>query len=296
VIELEDSTHASAPPDPARLDTPNAPGPAGAPARSALLDATVALVREVARTEVMPRFLRSSASRKGDGSVLTEADLSAQQALLPRLRALVDCPVVGEEMTPADQCRAWADGHAGLWCVDPLDGTTNFAAGLPFFAISVALLREGRPAVGVVYDPVRDEAFHAEAGAGAWVNDQRLPESRRSVPLRHCLAGLETKRLDRTLAARMAADGPFRSTRSLGSSALEWCYAAAGRFDLFLHGGQNLWDYAAGWLVLTEAGGHCSALEGGDFWQGEQWRRSMVAALDPALLAHWHEWLRGERA
>jgi len=279
------------------LDTPHAPGhPPGAPSRSALLDATVALVREVARSEVMPRFLRSAASRKGDGSLLTEADVCAQQALLPRLRDLADCPLVGEEMAAEEQQRAWAAGHDGLWCVDPLDGTTNFAAGLPFFSISVALLRAGRPTLGVVYDPVRDEAFHAETGAGAWLNDTRLPESRREVPLRHCLAAVETKRLDRTLAARMAASGPFRSTRSLGSSALEWAYAAAGRFDLFLHGGQNLWDYAAGWLVLAEAGGHCSALDGGDFWQGVQWRRSVVAANDPALLAHWHAWLRGESA
>ena len=278
------------------MDISHASGQTVAPARSALLDATVALVREVARAEVMPRFLRSAASRKGDGSLLTEADVSAQQALLPRLRELADCPLVGEEMAPEEQQRAWAAGQEGLWCVDPLDGTTNFAAGLPFFSISVALLRQGRPTLGVVYDPVRDEAFHAEAGAGAWLNDSRLPESRRSVPLRHCLAAVETKRLDRALAARMAAAGPFRSTRSLGSSALEWAYAAAGRFDLFLHGGQNLWDYAAGWLVLTEAGGRCTALEGDDFWKGRDWRRSMVAALDPALLAHWHAWLRGDPA
>lgn len=244
----------------------------------------------------MPRFLRSASSRKGDGSVLTEADVSAQQALLPRLRDLADYPQVGEEMAPEEQQRAWAAGRDGLWCVDPLDGTTNFAAGLPFFSISVALLRDGLPRLGVVYDPVRDEAFHAEAGAGAWLNDTPLPESRRSVPLRHCLAAVETKRLERALAARMAAAGPFRSTRSLGSSALEWAYAAAGRFDLFLHGGQNLWDYAAGWLVLTEAGGHCSALDGTDFWRGEDWRRSVAAALDPELLARWHEWLRGEPA
>ena len=214
------------------MHTPHATGPAGVPTRSALLDATVALVREVARTEVMPRFLRSAASRKGDGSLLTEADVCAQQALLPRLRELADCPLVGEEMAAEEQQCAWAAGHDGLWCVDPLDGTTNFAAGLPFFSISVALLRAGRPTLGVVYDPVRDEAFHAEAGAGAWLNDSRLPESRRSVPMRHCLAAVETKRLDRALAARMASTAPFRSTRSLGSSALEWAYAAAGRFDL----------------------------------------------------------------
>ena len=278
------------------MHTPHATGPAGVPTRSALLDATVALVREVARTEVMPRFLRSAASRKGDGSLLTEADVSAQQALLPSLCALADCPLMGEEMSPDEQRHAWATGQDGLWCVDPLDGITNFAAGLPFFSISVALLRQGRPALGVVYDPVRDEAFHAEAGAGAWLNDSRLPESRRSVPMRHCLAAVETKRLDRALAARMASTAPFRSTRSLGSSALEWAYAAAGRFDLFLHGGQNLWDYAAGWLVLTEAGGCCTALEGGDFWQGSDWRRSMVAALDPSLVDHWHAWLRGDAA
>jgi myo-inositol-1(or 4)-monophosphatase len=82
------------------------------------------------------------------------------------------------------------------------------------------------------------------------------------------------------------------SQRSFGASALEWCYAAAGRFDLYLHGGQKLWDYAAGALILAEAGGHCASLGHDDFWAAPLWRRSVIAALDGTLFATWKTWVR----
>lgn len=262
------------------------------PAASPLLAATVAVVREVAAREVMPRFLNTAHSRKGDGSVVTEADIAAQQALAPALRALVDCAFVGEEMTRGEQDQAWLDGSEALWCVDPIDGTSNFACGLPSFAISVALMRGGRPVLGVIYDPVADEAFQAEAGRGAWLNDTPLPLRRRQVPLRQAMAGIEFKRLDRALAATLTAKAPYCSQRNYGSSALEWCYAAAGRFDVYLHGGQKLWDYAAGWLIFQEAGGRCASLDQDEFWDGGVWEKSVIAALDPALFAEWKAWLR----
>ena len=261
-------------------------------APSALLAATVDVVRAVAATEVMPRFLNVGHSRKGDGSVVTEADLAAQSALAARLREIVDGEFIGEEMTGAEQARAWADGEHAAWCVDPIDGTSNFACGLPGFAISVALLRGGRPVLGVVYDPVRDEAFQAEAGQGAWLNALPLPLHRRDVRLRQAMAGIEFKRLDRALAATLTASTPYCSQRSYGSSALEWCYAAAGRFDVYLHGGQKLWDFAAGWLIFQQAGGHCASLDQDEFWAGTVWEKSVIAALDPTLFAEWKAWLR----
>jgi len=255
------------------------------------LQQVIHAVREVGRIEVMPRYLKVAHSRKDDGSLFTEADLAAQHALAERLRKIVDCPVLGEEMTDAEQHRLWTEGEASLWCVDPIDGTTNFVSGLPFFAMSIALLERGRPVLGVVYDPQSDECFHAERGAGAFVNHERLPLKTPPEHLGRSIAGVDFKRIPRSLAGRLAAEHPYSSQRNLGASTLDWCYLAAGRLHVYLHGGQKLWDYAAGALILEEAGGQVCALDLGDFWQGEPWSRSVVAALTPSLQAEWRAWL-----
>ncbi|TCJ13000.1 inositol monophosphatase family protein [Parasulfuritortus cantonensis] len=239
----------------------------------------------------MPRYLKVAHARKDDGSLFTEADLAAQNALIERLRAIEPYPVLGEEMDDAAHKRLWQEGHDGLWCVDPIDGTTNFVSGMPFFAMSVALLRQGRPLLGVVYDPQADECFYAEAGAGAFVDGDRLPL--KSVPerLERSIAGVDFKRIPRALAGCLAAEHPYSSQRNLGASTLDWCYLAAGRLHVYLHGGQKLWDYAAGALILTEAGGRVSQLDGAEFWSGAPWSRSAVAACTPELHAQWRDWL-----
>ncbi len=242
----------------------------------------------------MPRYLKVAHTRKDDGSLFTEADIAAQRALETRLRALSPFPVLGEEMDEAAHLRLWESGADGLWCVDPIDGTTNFVRGLPFFAMSVALLQEGRPVLGVVYDPQADECFHAERGRGAFVDGLRLPIKTPPAELRRTIAGVDFKRLPRALAGRLAAQHPYSSQRNLGSSTLDWCYLAAGRFQVYVHGGQKLWDYAAGCLILQEAGGTVGSLETDDFWQGEPWTRSVVAAVNPALYAQWRAWLSEE--
>lgn len=86
---------------------------------------------------------------------------------------------------------------------------------------------------------------------------------------------------------------PVGSIRSLGSSTLDWCYLAAGRYDVYVHGGQKLWDYAAGALIFEEAGGCLATLEGDDFWSGEHvFSRSVVAAMQPGVFAQWLKWIR----
>lgn len=257
-----------------------------------LLEAVVQAVRDVAAQEVMPRYLKVAHQRKSDGSLCTEADLAAQAALVERLRALYPAPIIGEEMSEAQQTREWHAGDEGLWCVDPIDGTTNFVNGLPYFAVSVALLRGGRSVLGVVYDPVADEAFYAEQGQGAFLNGEKLPIKGRTPRLSGALANVDLKRLSRPLAQELAMRPPYSSQRNFGASTLEWCYTAAGRFDLYLHGGQKLWDYAAGSLILEEAGGAMSTLKYDDFWADNLWRRSVIAALDRELFAAWRDWLR----
>jgi myo-inositol-1(or 4)-monophosphatase len=257
-----------------------------------LVEPLLAVVREVAAREIMPRYLRVAHSRKADGSLFTEADLAAQDALKAALARLAPVPLLAEEMTQQEQAAQWLEGDAGLWCVDPIDGTSNFVNGLPYFAVSVALMRSGRPVVGVVYDPVADEAFHAAQGAGAYLNGERLPIKTHVPVLRNAMAGVDFKRLERPLAQSLAISPPYMSQRNYGASALEWCYAAAGRFDVYLHGGQRLWDYAAGALIMSEAEGRICSLDHDDFWSAPLWRRSVIAALDPALFDSWKAWLR----
>ncbi len=257
-----------------------------------LLDPVISIVRDVAAREIMPRYLRVAHSQKADGSILSEADIAAQQALASKLHALVKAPVLAEEMSQQRQAEQWLMGESGLWCVDPVDGTSNFVNGLPYFAVSVALMRDGRPVLGVVYDPVADEMFYAARGGGAFLNGERLPIKTDVPTFNNAMAGVDFKRLDARLARRLVTAPPYMSQRNYGASTLDWCYAASGRFDLYLHGGQKLWDYAAGALIMAEAGGQLCSLEIDDFWAAPLWRRSVVAALDAVLFETWKAWLR----
>ncbi len=251
-------------------------------------------VRDVAADEILPRYRNVVAMRKDDGSILTEADLAAQAALQRRLRAIHDVPVLAEEMPSHEQVAIWERGGR-LWCVDPLDGTRNFSAGVPFFAVSVALMEAGRPLFGTVYDPIADEAFFAVRGGGAWLNHRTLEVPARAPQLCDAVAEVSLRRNTARLRGELKRHPPYARRLTSGSSALSWCHLAAARIDVMLHSGQKMWDYAAGALVLEEAGGHASTLEHDDFWSANVWSRSVVAARGPRLLAEWRGWLR-ERA
>lgn len=263
--------------------------------QSAMLKAVIAAVKLVAAEEIMPRYMKVTLQHKADGSLCTDADLAAQEALTRKLQAIQNVPVVGEEMSAQEQTARWAEGAQGVWCIDPLDGTTNFVHGLPYFGVSVALIREGRSVLGVVYDPVAKEAFAAEAGRGAFLNGVKLQGRQSSKQLADALAMVDLKRLGSGLANRLATRPPYSSQRNFGASTLDWCYTAAGRYDVYLHGGQKFWDYAAGSLVLQEAGGSACSLEQDDFNAADIWHRSVIAALDPDLFLQWKSWVRAER-
>jgi myo-inositol-1(or 4)-monophosphatase len=251
-----------------------------------------AAVREVAHAEVMPRFRAAGRVRKADGSIVTEADVAAQSALAARLARIAPEPMVGEEMTQAERDAALADGGGSFWCVDPVDGTSNFANGIPFFAVSVALFASGRPALGVVYNPATDELFHAARGGGAWLGDERLPLRPGATVLAEAIAGADLKRLPPPLAASLASRAPCHSQRNFGASALEWCYLAAGRLDVYVHGNQQPWDYAAGSLILEEAGGCHAAFDSEHLWADPFGARAVIAALDREVFAEWKDWIR----
>ena len=265
---------------------------AAATGMGALLKAVIAAVKLVTAEEIMPRYLKVAHQHKSDGSLCTEADIEAQSALKKKLQAILNVPVLGEEMTATEQQSLWKEGHEGLWCVDPIDGTSNFARGLPYFAVSVALLREGKSVLGVVYDPVANEMFAAELERGAFLNGEKLVPREAVNDIAHSLACVDMKRLSKKLVTQLAGKPPYCSQRNFGASALDWCYTAAGRFDMYLHGGQKLWDYAAGSLILSESGGHACCIEDDDFGKCDIWQRSVIAAHDAKLFEEWKSWIR----
>lgn len=213
------------------------------------------ILRATAATAILPNWHGITAQHKTDGSVVTEADLAAQRYLTETLaRDFPGIPLLGEEMTAAEQAQLLERANAALWVVDPLDGTSNYAAGFPAFSISLALIEGGQPTLGAILDPVRDECFVAARGQGAWLNNQPIQPYAPSPNLRENLAMVDLKRLPPALLHRVTRQVCFGSQRYLGSVALEWCWLAAGRFQLYLHGGQKLWDYAAGRLIADEAG------------------------------------------
>lgn len=265
---------------------------AGAAHRLARARALESLVRQIAREEILPRHLKTARNQKSDGSLFTEADVESQRRLVSALPGLLPGPVLGEEMTPAEQAHLWQSGRRGMWCIDPIDGTTNFANGIPFFAVAVAYLMEHEPVLGVVYNPITDESFYAAKGAGAYLNGVELPLRRPAERLADAVAGVDFKRISNHLGDELAVRPPYFSQRNFGSSALEWCFVAAGRLDVYIHGGQMLWDYAAGRLILQEAGGQSAALDGDTLLAGPAVKRGVIAAASPGLFTEWRAWLQ----
>ena len=202
-------------------------------------------------------------SVKGPGDFVSTADLRAERTIKNELtRARPGYALLFEEGGAAEG----SDPHH-RWIVDPLDGTTNFLHGIPHFCISIGLERDGEIVAGLIYEPVRDEMFWAEKGAGAYVNDRRLRVSARRQ-LGEALIGTGMPFRDRgrqeeysaTLAAVMPAT---RGVRRFGAAALDLAYVAAGRYDGFWEFGLQPWDIAAGMLLIREAGGYVSDLAGG---------------------------------
>ena len=250
-----------------------------------------ALLINAAETELLPRLNKVTANHKADGSLLTEADLSLQQHLTSALTEInPDIPVLGEEMSAEVQQAMLDDAGKGVWCLDPLDGTRNFTCGFPVFAISLALIRHGQVELGLIYDPLQRESFSAAKGQGAWLNGQPL-SARIETPLASALALIDFKRLPVELAQRLVTSAPYPSQRSIGSGALDWCWLAAGRVQVYLHGRQHLWDYAAGQLILAEAGGQAVTLQGEPVFINQLQTRSIVAGCNSAVFAEWAEWL-----
>ena len=241
--------------------------------------------------ELLPRFTHVEHTHKADGSLLTEADLAVQTRIAEQLQQRwPQTGFLSEEMS-ADEQQAILSSDQPVWCLDPLDGTRNFAAGIPYFCISLALLQDGEVSIGVIYDPVRDELFAANSTQGALLNDKALSITPSGLELKQTTALIDFKRLDAALATRLATEIPYASQRSFGSVALDWCWLAAGRCHLYLHGRSNLWDYAAGEFIFRKAGGFACTLDGEPVFTRSLTPRSSVGAVDEQLFQAWTAWL-----
>lgn len=257
------------------------------------LDKLVEIVKTTAVRELLPRFTRTHQQIKADGSIVTEADHAMQQSLKSLLQSCWPrIAFLGEEMPATQQEQILRESQHGVWIVDPLDGTSNFSIGIPCFAVSVALIIDNEIELGLVYDPVRDECFYARRGLGARLNGAVLNlDALRDIDTL-TIGLVDFKRLAPELAGRLATQPPYKSQRSFGSVALDWCWIAAGRGDVYVHGKQKLWDYAAGLAILREAGGIAATLEGEPVYNGTLIPRSAVLAINQTLFAKWRRYLQ----
>ena len=207
---------------------------------------------------------RFQVREKGPRDLVTEADLASQEAI----RGVVQAAFPGHDfLSEEGDSPVRLDGDY-CWVVDPLDGTTNYVHQIPHYAVSVALLERGRPLVGVIFDPVTKECFAAQRGCGATLNGQPIHTSGVTELSQAVVAAsfaarvsFPSQEIDQFVAAVRLTQG----VRRTGSAALNLCYVACGRFDAFWALSTKAWDVAAGVLLVEEAGGAVSRLDGGPF-------------------------------
>jgi myo-inositol-1(or 4)-monophosphatase len=233
---------------------------------SALINVMVKAARRAGRAlkRDLGEIENLQVSLKGPANFVSLADKRAEQMLYDDLiKARPGYGFIGEE----GGTREGAD-KSNTWIVDPLDGTTNFLHGIPQFAISIGLQREGVMVAGVIYNPANDELYIAERGKGAFLNDQRIRVAGRRK-LNECViaCGLpHIGRGDHELSRREMAElqPKVAGLRRFGAASLDLAFVAAGRLDGYWERNLKPWDIAAGMIVVREAGGIVSGIEGGD--------------------------------
>ncbi len=202
-------------------------------------------------------------SRKGPGDFVSNADRRAEKIL----REMLEKARPGYGLIMEEEGVVEGTDKSHCWHIDPLDGTTNFLHGIPQFAISVGLEREGQVVAGVVYDPIKDELFIAEKGKGAYLNNKRMRVAARSdmADAVVCcgLPGIGNKNHKQFLSEASVVMNNVAGMRRLGSAALDLAYVACGRLDAYWERGVNSWDVSAGIVLVKEAGGFVSDADGG---------------------------------
>lgn len=227
---------------------------------SSYIDTAIRAAREAGRIQKSRLGSEIGIRHKGESDLVTEVDVACEETIKRIIAS--DWPehsVLGEE--------SGATGKSDLiWIIDPLDGTTNYAHSYPHFCSSVALEAKGKIVAGVVYDPMRDELFSAIRGGGAYLNGKRIKVS--------SCAKLETsmlstgfpydaeRRVKTAIPMFVAIQNIVQAIRRDGAAALNMCYTACGRFDGFWEISLHAWDVAAAWLMIEEAGGKVTGIDG----------------------------------
>ena len=196
--------------------------------------ASKALIRDFGEVEKL------QVSAKGPSDFVSNADTKAEKIIIEELsNAKKNYSIISEE----DGSKINSDSE-NVWIIDPIDGTSNFLHGIPHFAISIALKSNNEIISGLIYDPIKDEMFYAEKNSGAFFNNQRIKVSKKKE-IENCLFATGGKE-------KVISDF---ITRKTGSAALDMAYVAAGRYDGYFQNNLNLWDVAAGIIIIKEAGG-----------------------------------------
>ena len=196
--------------------------------------ASKALIRDFGEIEKL------QVSVKGPSNFVSNADTKAEKIIIEELmKAKKNYSIISEE----DGSKINSDSE-NVWIIDPIDGTSNFLHGIPHFAISIALKSNNEIISGLIYDPIKDEMFYAEKNSGAFFNNKRIKVSKKKE-IENCLFATGGK--EKIISGFI--------TRKTGSAALDMAYVAAGRYDGYFQNNLNLWDVAAGIIIIKEAGG-----------------------------------------
>ncbi|MGE0100720.1 MAG: inositol monophosphatase family protein [Blastocatellales bacterium] len=232
-----------------------------------ILDTAIEAAREAG--DILRRYAAEGfeISNKGRINLVTEADLASEQFIKEMISARFPSHrILAEESGISPHHDESAEY---LWIIDPLDGTTNFSHGFPCYAVSIGVEHKGEPVVGVIYDPSRDELFAAERGSGATVNGKPI----RVSEVDHLEKSLLVSGFPYDVREKMADYLPAwkrflecaQGVRRFGAAAIDMAYVACGRLDGFWEKGLNPWDTAAGWVIIEEAGGRVTKLDGSPF-------------------------------
>lgn len=256
--------------------------------QSALINVMTAAARKAARSlkRDFGEVANLQVSLKGPANFVSAADHRAEEILrIELIKARPGYGFLGEEGGMQE-----GSDKTHTWMVDPLDGTTNFLHGIPHFCISIALVRDGVPVAALIHNPANDDFFTAERGKGAFLNDRRIRVAARQrlMDAVVCCALPHHGRGDLALFRREmgAIQDKVAGLRRFGAAALDLAYIAAGRFDAYWERGLSAWDIAAGVLLVREAGGFVTDLDGeertmeaGDIIAGNETMHRQVLAL-----------------
>lgn len=231
----------------------------------ALLNVAVMAARRAGNSLVrqLVKLDELKVEKKGHNDFVSEADHAAERTIIETVRKHYP-----EHAFLAEESGVSGDSET-VWIIDPLDGTTNYLHGFPVFAVSIGVQVHGRIEHGVVYDPMRQELFTASRGAGAQLDGKRIRVSGRTQ-LEHALigTGFPFRNVDTDMRPYLDMLGKVvkntAGVRRPGAAALDLCYVAAGRLDAFWETGLAAWDLAAGSLIIREAGGIVSGLDGSE--------------------------------